>query len=247
MADLMAFLQQMMRGKSSQAPEGSREKFDSFVNKLKGAMGETVAPNETLSGIPEQFGQMKTSTPEQDEFTRGLYQSGGGLNQNPLFQQGQDWLSRILSNDPQSMQQFEAPYMQNFEERILPTIAERFAGMGTGAGGLNSSGFQQTLAHAGRGLQSDLAQMRAGLQSGASQQGLQYAQQPISNQMNALSFKPHENTYTPRQPGFVDSLANAIPGLAVSGLTGFMNNQNNNNYSNSMNRLNSMSNSIYNS
>jgi|GEM_PF-991018 hypothetical protein len=177
------------------------------------------------SGTPEQFKKLKTSTRAQDKFARGLYESGGGLNQNPLYQQGQDYLSRILGNNQQAYEDFEAPYMQNFNERIAPGIAERFAGMGTGAGALNSSAFQQTLAHAGRGLQSDLAQMRAGLQQNAANQSLQYAQQPISNLLQGLNFHKYENAYMPRQPGMTDSLAKILPSILQASFQNYGNQQ----------------------
>src|SRR6478736_7267401 len=89
-----------------------------------------------------------------------LLKNGGGLEQNQGYQGGLSFLQKLFSNDPAQMEQFQKPYMENFQQNIVPDIANRFAGMGTGASGLNSSGFQQTLAQAGRGLQSDLAAMR---------------------------------------------------------------------------------------
>jgi hypothetical protein len=134
---------------------------------------------------------------------------GGGLENNAGYQGGSNFLQNLFSNDPNQMQQFQAPYMQNFEQNIVPGIANRFAGMGTGASGMNSSGFQQTLAQAGRGLQTDLAQMRGQMQMQGLPQALQYAQQPISNKMTAAGMVPNQYYETPGQPGFVQGAANA--------------------------------------
>lgn len=109
----------------------------------------------------------------------------GGLQNNQLYNTGTDYLQNLLDNSPQAFAHFEAPYMQNFEQNIAPGIAERYAGMGTGSGALSSSGLNNSLAQAGRGLQTDLAGMRGGLQMQGLNQGLQYANQPIQNQLNA--------------------------------------------------------------
>ena len=135
---------------------------------------------------------------------------GGGLQGNPLFESGGNFLQNLFSNDPQQMQQFQQPYMNNFNENIVPGIANRFAGMGTGASGLSSSGFQQTLAQAGRGLQSDLAQMRGQMQLGGLGQALNYAQQPISNIQSAAGMVPGQYYERPGQGGFVQGAANAF-------------------------------------
>jgi len=135
---------------------------------------------------------------------------GGGLNQNPLFQGGSNFLQNLFSNDPQQMQQFQQPYMDNFNQNIVPGIANRFAGMGTGASGLSSSGFQQTLAQAGRGLQSDLASMRGQQQMQGLNTGLQYAQQPISNAMTAAGMVPNQYYERPGQSGLVQSGFNSF-------------------------------------
>ena len=57
---------------------------------------------------------------------------------------------------------FAAPYMRQFNEQVVPGIAERFAGMGS-EGSLSSSGFQQSLGQAGSRLSESLAAMREGL------------------------------------------------------------------------------------
>ena len=166
--------------------------------------------NEDNAG--DQYGRQRTGTKEAERFQKGLFKNNGGLGGDPNYQGGSDWLRRLYSNDPELMKQFEQPYMNNFNENIAPSIANRFAGMGTGASGLSSSGFQQTLAQAGRGLQGDLANMRANMQSGNLNQNLQYAQQPINNQLNAMQYSPYQTTHQARQPGAMDAYAETLPG-----------------------------------
>jgi hypothetical protein len=174
------------------------------------------------SGTPEQIRRIRTGTPEASEFQQKLFNNNGLLDRNRGYRKGSNFLSELLSGGDQAFQNFEAPYMQNYEENILPDIANRFAGMGTGNSGLSSSGFQQTLAQSGRGLQRDLAQMRSGLQMQALPQALQYAQQPISNQMNAMQWSPYQVTQTPRQPGMYDSMAQLAPSALQSILSSLL-------------------------
>lgn len=86
---------------------------------------------------------------------------------------GLNYINQILSNDPEAMRAFEAPYMRQFQQDIVPAISERFAGMGTG-GTLSSSGLDQSLGQAGRELSENLASLRANLKQNAlgSLQGL---------------------------------------------------------------------------
>lgn len=137
---------------------------------------------------------------------QGLSQ-GGGLNQNPLYQQGNSFLMNLLSGDPEAFKSFEAPFMQQFEQQTLPTIAERFAGMGTGAGASSSSGLFNSLAQAGKSLSTDLAGLRSGLQMQALPQSLQYSQQPIQNILASLSQIPGQFYEKPGQGGFLQGLS----------------------------------------
>lgn len=85
---------------------------------------------------------------------------GGALGS--LLQQ----LQALMSGQQGAYEEFEAPLMRQFQEDIIPGIAERFAGMGTG-GSLRSSGFQQAGARAGVDLTERLAQLRGQLRQGA--------------------------------------------------------------------------------
>jgi hypothetical protein len=147
------------------------------------------------------------------------------IQNTPLYGAGSDYLQRILSNDPELMAQFEAPYMQNFEQNIAPGIAERFGGMGTGGGAMSSSGLNNSLAQAGRGLQSDLAAMRAQLGMTATQTALGYAQQPYNNINSGLQQRPFENYYVPPTNGvsqpFLQGAGNAFGNWSTGGMGGF--------------------------
>jgi hypothetical protein len=145
---------------------------------------------------------------------------GGGLNNNQTYNQGNDYLQGLLSNDPEAFKHFEAPYMQNFEQNIIPSIAERFAGMGTGGGAGSSSGLYSSLAQAGKNLQTDLAGLRGGLQMQALPQGLNYAQQPINNSFNASNALPNQYYEQPGQPGLFQQAGKAFGYGAGQGFGG---------------------------
>ncbi len=141
-----------------------------------------------------------------------------GINKNPLYQQGSSYLQNLLSGNPEAYQDFEAPYMQNFNEVIAPGIAERFAGVGTGAGGLNSSALANSLAQAGRSLQTDLAGLRSSQQMNAANQALGYAQQPYSNTLAGLGVQGFQNYERPGQPSFMTGIGSGILGSLGQGL-----------------------------
>lgn len=92
----------------------------------------------------------------------------GQLGQGGPFSQAQGYLQNLLSGSPQSTSAFEAPAMRQFNEQIIPGLAERFSGLG--AGSQSSSAFQQALGQAGAGLSENLQALRSGLQGGAAQQ-----------------------------------------------------------------------------
>jgi hypothetical protein len=133
-----------------------------------------------------------------------------------MYQQGSNWLQQILSGSPEAFSAFEAPYKRQFQEETVPGLAERFAGMGTGAGGMSSSGFNQAMAHEAGTLSENLAAMRGQMQQGAVGQALGYAEQPFSNQMSMLQLRPHENYYQQGSPGLMGYLG-GMAGQAMGG------------------------------
>lgn len=127
--------------------------------------------SDFLFGTKDKLKKRSTMNPQQEQFLNSILgqlmqmqgQGGGYSNALGLLQ---DYLN------PQSdiYQNFEKPYMQQFEQETVPMLAERFAGYGGGmGGGLSSSGFGQTLSAAGSNLQSQLAQLKSGVQQNAIQ------------------------------------------------------------------------------
>ncbi|NJL55093.1 hypothetical protein HC928_07810 [bacterium] len=134
-------------------------------------------------GKPKGFSQFSTMTPEQWSTLQRLL-GGGGIESSPLYQQGSSYLSNLLQGGEGAFKQFEAPAMRQFQEQIIPQIAEGFSGLGAGA--QSSSAFQQALGSAAADLSERLAKMRGEMQLGALPQALSYAQQPQSNLQNLL-------------------------------------------------------------
>src|SRR5258708_40347981 len=88
-----------------------------------------------FSGNKDKNKQISTLTPEQQKYLQGILQQGqsGQVGQN--YGQANDYVSQMLSGDPQAYERFAAPYRTEFQERTLPGIAERFSGLGGGLGG----------------------------------------------------------------------------------------------------------------
>ncbi len=145
-----------------------------------------------FTGSRGKMKKVKLKTPQQ----QGLIDQNvnQGIETNPLYQQGSNYLSDILNNDQGSMDRFNAPYLRQFNEQTAPGIAERFAGMGTGASGLSSSGLNDALAQASERLTEHLASMREGMKQNASNSALGYAQQPIQNRNDIIN-QQHQGYY----------------------------------------------------
>ena len=146
-----------------------------------------------LVGHSPEAKQLDTMNEGQQAFQNQILQMMGGPSGA-----GMDWLQQILSGDPEAFKAFEAPMKAQFEREIVPGIAERFSGMGTG-GAQDSSAFQQTMGRAGQDLSMNLAAMKSGLKMDALSQ-LQGLMQP--------AFKSSfENVYDPGAYGVVGGMA----------------------------------------
>lgn len=168
--------------------------------------------------MPRGYSSFNTGTKQQSQFLQQLLGQLGGqssnIGQNPLFQQGSNYLQQLLSGSPESTAAFEAPAMRQFNEQIIPGLAERFSGLGAGA--QSSSAFQQALGQAGAGLSENLQALRSGLQFGALPQALGYAQQPVSNLQGfgQLGLGTNMRGFIPKQQGFLQQLLMALAGGA---------------------------------
>lgn len=176
---------------------------------------------EWLFGSPDKLKKVDTGTKAQQQFggqdliglLNQMMSQGGGLNAANQYDQS------LLGQGPEALQQFSDPYMQQFQEQILPQIAERFAGMGA----LSSSGFGQALGGAASGLQSQLAQLFSQLQgqaagrqqgqfSNLSQLGLGYSPFAYNKQKGSQGFAG------PLFGNFMDAFGEAGGKLAAGGI-----------------------------
>jgi len=135
-----------------------------FSDKQGGTQqGSTPSTLQNIfSGTPGSIQAMPSFSPEQQGLL-GQMVGGLGGEGGPLAG-GLQNLQQMLAGGGEA---FEAPAMRQFQEQIVPGIAERFSGMGAGA--QRSSAFGQQLGQAGAGLAENLAMQREGLKS----QGLQ--------------------------------------------------------------------------
>jgi hypothetical protein len=155
-----------------------------------------------LFGKHEKVDQIPKYNQAQENTMNQLL--GGGSSQLP---QGFEFLNQILSQNPDLMNQFQAPAKREFNEEILPTIAERFSGMNA----QKSSAFGQQVGKAGERLEESLSAQRSGMQSNALAQ-LQSLLQGGLTQRN-------ENVFRPGTEGFAQgagaSLAQILPYLLM--------------------------------
>ncbi len=164
-------------------------------------------------GTPGRIEALPSMSQEQmgllGQLLEGLGGQGGALGG------GLGNLQQMLSGDASA---FEAPAQRQFQEQIVPGIAERFSGMGAGA--QQSSAFTQALSQAGAGLSVRLAMQRAGLQqSGMSQLqgllGLGLGAQPFQYQ----AIPGQEGGLSKFLGGLGSGIGTGIGGLGMGGLS----------------------------
>lgn len=170
--------------------------------------------SDFLLGSPDKLEKFPTGTKQQEGLHNnilsqalGMSQQGGG------YDLANQYYNNFLGeNQQQAYDQFSQPYMQQFQEQVLPQIAERFAGMGA----LSSSGFGQALGGAASGLQGQLAQLFSQLQGQAA--GQQYGQY---NQLAQTGLNHQQFGYNKQQgsAGFLGPLLGAA-GTALGGPIG---------------------------
>lgn len=157
------------------------------------------------------YNTISTLNPQQQQ---GLNQLFGmaDLGQSPLYQQGSNYLSQLLSGSPEAYQQFEAPFMRQFREQTIPGLSTLFAGAGAGS----SSAFQQALGQSGAGLSEGLASLRGNMQQNALPQALGYAQQPFNNLRSLQDI--NTQAIMPKQSSFLKQLLLGLSGGASQGI-----------------------------
>lgn len=178
---------------------------------------------ETLFGSPGKQGstynQNQLGTIDQIlQQIKGMRGQGGGdISQQQNFQQGQGFLNNLF-NDPNFFQNIEAPAMRQFNEQIIPDIANRFASMGSG-GSTGSTAFRNQVNREGSNLASNLAAQRTGMQQQGANQALGYGQAQNQNFMQLLqqAMQPTQNTYSQPTGGLFGPLLGALGGGLASG------------------------------
>lgn len=174
-------------------------------------------------GSADKFKKLDTGTKQQQQFggqdlislLQQMMQPGGGLNLANQYDQN------LLGQGPEAFNQFSAPYLQQFQEQMLPQIAERFAG----GGALSSSGFGQAVGAGASNLQAQLAQLFSQLQAGAagrqqgqfqnlSQTGLNY--QPFAYEKQAGS----QGMLNTAISGGLNAFAGPLGNMAAQGISG---------------------------
>jgi len=129
---------------------------------------------------------------------------------DPTYQAGNKYIQDILSQNPEMMQQFEAPYMRQFREQIVPDLAQRFAS----GGSLSSSAFNQSMGQAASSLSERLAAMRANLGMTAANQALAYSQVPFQQQLANQGLNLNRMQLALGTPAFGQAM---IPGTEGAG------------------------------
>jgi len=171
-----------------------------------------------LTGSKDKLKKVSNFSPEQT----GLFNNF--LNQTKGLQGGAKQATGLLQDylNPESdvYQNFEAPYMRNFNEQTVPRLAEQFAGAGATGGALSSSAFGQSLGAAGAGLQENLGSMKSTMQRQAIMDFLgQYNQQ---NQ-TGLGAKPFDYINQQGSQGLLGGIAQGVTGNLPGIIQGAMN------------------------
>lgn len=143
-----------------------------------------MAIGQFLLGTPERFERIQRFEPNQVSAMNNLLSMSQQRMQDPYA----------------GFAPIQEQQMRNFQQNIIPSIAERFAG----AGALNSSAFQGALGGAGADLASNLAALQ-------SQYGLQNRAQSLAEFQTGMT-PQSEIGYFRRQPGAGESALTALAG-----------------------------------
>ncbi len=178
--------------------------------------------SEWLFGSPDKLKKVPTGTPEQQQLhsnilaqAMNMQGAGGG------YDQAQQYYNNLLGpNQQQAYDQFSQPYLQQFQDKMLPQIAERFAG----AGALSSSGFGQALGGASSDLQSQLAQLFSQLQGNAAGQQYNQYNQLTNTGLNYQPFAYNKQqgsggAFAPLMTGLGSALGGPLAGALAGGIS----------------------------
>ena len=168
------------------------------------ATSSLIPESSFWSGTPAYNQNFNLLTPQQQQLQGGALQGAQNLlqgGQNPL---GNSFDFQPIADEARS----------NFYSETVPTLAERFSGMG--AGGQGSSDFRGAIGAAGTGLDKALASLKQ--QYGMQQQGMN--QNLLSILLSGgLGTRSFENAHFPRQPGFAENFGTNVLGGAANAAT----------------------------
>jgi hypothetical protein len=169
---------------------GAGSSFGPWGAAAGGALGGLAGLFGVGKGKSDRVKNYSPYTKEQQNFIGNQLNSLGPVNNDAI-----NYIQQLLSEDPNALSDFEQPYLDRYNEETVPGIAERFAGLGA----QSSSGFNQAMAQGARGLQTDLAALRAGLKSQALNQ---------LNNMTRTGLTQINQPYVKKgTPGLLDSMA----------------------------------------
>lgn len=142
------------------------------------------------------------------------------LSRNPTFMAGSNFINEMLNPNSEAYKKFEAPYIRQFQEQIVPKVAEGFLQYDA----QNSSGFNQAMAHASTDLSERLASMRTQAMMQMVPQAGQFgtAQANVYGNLYGQSLSANPFGYQQNQgtPGwgssFMQGVGSAAPGIFKS-------------------------------
>lgn len=175
-------------------------------------------------GKPERYDQLSMLTPDQQSLQNnrlGALQAPGA---GGAFGGVADTYRDYMDPNGQAYQSFASPYQRQYNEEIIPGLAEQFAGMGSGA--LSSSGFANSAAREGTNLTERLAALRSNLRMQGAQGMATMANQSLQPTMQNIH-RPATEGFVPgflkaAAPGIGMALAGGVPGMAGEVLTTLM-------------------------
>jgi hypothetical protein len=104
------------------------------------------------------------------------------LKDNPIYQQGMQFLNDMMNPDSEQMRTMEQPYRRQFAEETAPGIANQFAMNDA----ISSSGFEHSMGRAAGDLEGNIAGMKQNAMMNASNQMLGYSQAPAQMQQGLV-------------------------------------------------------------
>lgn len=139
-----------------------------------------------MAGIPKGYDMYSLPTMgggQKDIYNMlsGQFQSGAGDVYKNLLS--------LAQGSPEMFEKLEAPALRQFEQKIAPGIASRYAGSGIGA----SSGMQNSLAAAGRDLAENLQSQRMGYMERSMQNVLNLGDRLLSTPTQQYGLVQKEN------------------------------------------------------